>query len=81
MSRGEALTELAKPLYDPSELEIDLDYFCKKLRISRAEYDSLLSAPSHRYTDFPTWDRRYEFLKSARGVAERLLGRRIKTYS
>lgn len=81
MTRDEAMAELKKPLYDPRELEIDMAYFCKKLRISRAEYDALVAAPSHHYTEFATWDRQYQMLRGLRSTVERLLGRRIKTYS
>lgn len=81
MSRDEALVELEKPLYDLRELEIDLTYFCKKLRITQAEYDALLAAPSHHHTEFPTWDRQYQMLRGLRATVERLIGRRVKTYS
>jgi len=81
MSREEALERLAEPLYDPQELEIDISYFCKKLRISRVQFDELMSAPSHHYTDFPTWEGRYNLLKKGQGIAERLLGKRLRVYS
>jgi len=81
ITRQQALASLDEPLYDPRELEIDLAYFCKKLRISRAEYDALVDAPAHHYTDFPTWDRQYQMLKRTRATLESILGRRIKAYS
>lgn len=81
MSREEALAKLAEPLYDPRELEIDITYFCKKLRITRQQFDGFLAAPSHHYTDFPTWDGRYRRLKKMQGLIERSLGRKVKVYS
>jgi N-acetyl sugar amidotransferase len=81
MSREEALSKLAEPLYDPQELEIDIAYFCKKLRITRQQFDGFLAAPPHHYTDFPTWDGRYRLLKKVQGVIERALGRQVKVYS
>ena len=81
MTRDEATEKLAEPLYDPQELEIDIAYFCKKLHISRQQFDALMAAPTHHYTDFPTWDRRYGLLKDAQGFAERILGRRFNVYS
>lgn len=81
MSREEALAKLAEPLYDPQELEIDITYFCKKLRISRQQFDGFLAAPSHHHTDFPTWDGRYRLLKKMQSLIERSLGRQVKVYS
>lgn len=81
MTRDEALEKLAEPLYDPQELEIDIAYFCKKLRISRQQFDAFMAAPSHHYTDFPTWDARYRLLKKVQGLVERILGQRVNVYS
>jgi len=81
MSREEALTKLAEPLYDPQELEVDIAYFCKKLRINRQQFNGFFTAPSHHYTDFHTWDGRYRLLKKAQGLIERSLGRQVKVYS
>lgn len=81
MSRDEALAKLAEPLYDESELEIDIAYFCKKLRISRDVFNELIQAPTHRHSEFPTWDSRYRLLKFAQSGLARLMGRRISVYS
>jgi aminotransferase len=81
MKRDEALAELEKPLYDPRELEVDIAYFCKKLRITRADFDAFMAAPPHHYSDFDTWEGRYRALKRVQGIAERLTGRRVKVYS
>lgn len=81
MSREEALAKLAEPLYDPQELEVDIAYFCKKLRISRQQFEEYISAPPHHYTDFPTWDGRYKLLKKVQGLIERSLGRQVRVYS
>ena len=81
LQREQALAELAVPLYDAQELAIDIAYFCKKLRITRAQFDAFMATPLHHYTEFPTWDARYKLLKRVQGVAERLLGRRVNVYS
>lgn len=81
LTRDEALAQLREPLYDPAELELDISYFCKKLRITRAQFDEFMRAPSHHYTDFPTWNSRYRLLKRAQRLVEASLGRRIKVYS
>jgi N-acetyl sugar amidotransferase len=81
LTREAAVAALAEPLYDHAELEVDLTYFCKKLRISRAEFDELMEAPTHSYADFPNWDARHRFLKMLQGKLASVTGRRIKIYS
>jgi len=81
MTRAEAEVELAKSLYDPKELEIDIAYFCKKMRITRAQFDAFVAAPRRDYREFPNWDRLYLVLKNLQRKAERILGRRINVYS
>jgi N-acetyl sugar amidotransferase len=81
MSRDEALAKLREPLYDPRELETDITYFCKKLRISRQEFEALMSAPVHHHSDFPTWEGRQRLAKRAQAAMERMLGRRVAVYS
>lgn len=81
MMRDEAVEKLKEPLYDQAELEIDITYFCKKLRISRQEFERLMEAPIHQYTDFPNWDGRYRGLKRVQALMTKALGREIKVYS
>lgn len=81
MTRDEALVKLAEPLYDADELEIDIAYFCKKLRITRCQFDELLKAPVRRHDEFPTWSGRYRLLKSIQLTLARITGRRIRIYS
>jgi len=81
MTRKEALDKLEEPLYEPRELEIDINYFCKKLRIDRVQFDDLMNASPRHYTDFPTWAGRYRLLKSGQDVVERIFGNRLRVYS
>lgn len=81
MTRDEAMAKLAEPLYDADELEIDIAYFCKKLRITRSQFDELLKAPVHRHSEFPTWEGRYRLLKGMQSTLARITGRRIRMYS
>ncbi len=81
LTRDEALRKLAEPLYDSRELEVDLAYFCKKLRISRDEFDALLKQPLTHYSEFPNWDARHRVLKRLQGSMERVTGRRMNVYS
>jgi N-acetyl sugar amidotransferase len=81
MSRDEALAELKKPLYDPQELETDIAFLCKKLRITPAEFEAIIAAPNRRHTDFPTWDSRRALAKAAQSQLACLTGRQMTVYS
>lgn len=52
LTRDEAINELQKPLYDLNELERDKEYFCKKLQISREEFETVLSGTPSDYSQF-----------------------------
>jgi N-acetyl sugar amidotransferase len=81
ITRKEAISAIEEPLYSPDELENDITYFCKKLQITRAEFDELLAAPSHHYSEFPNWDRRHRILKKIQVIIERITGRKRNIYS
>jgi len=81
LTREDALHKLEEPLYDPQELEGDIEYFCKKMKISRKQFEEFINAPAHHYTDFPNWNKRHQMLKSVQSSVARLLGREIKVYS
>jgi N-acetyl sugar amidotransferase len=81
MTRDEALLKLKEPLYDPDELETDTVYLCKKLQISREEFDKLMAVPVHHYSDFPNWNRRYNMLKRIQSFYEGFTGRKSNIYS
>jgi N-acetyl sugar amidotransferase len=81
LAREDALRELREPLYDPQALEEDIGYFCKKMCISRRQFDEFMTAPVQHYTDFPNWDKYHRFLKRIQFVAGYLLGGELKVYS
>lgn len=81
ITRDEALTYLKEPLYDPDELEIDINYFCKKMRITRREFEDFISSPHCRYSDFSNWDKYHLMAKRFQTVAEKIAGKRINIYS
>ncbi len=81
MTRDEALAELEKPLYAPDELEDDIAYVCKKLKINRLEFDALMEIPKRHYTDYDNWDARQKLLKKVRDLIVKITGRQIRVYS
>jgi len=52
MTKEQAQGELQKPLYDLQELEEDKAFWIKKLNISEAEYERVMSEKPSDYTDF-----------------------------
>lgn len=81
MTRDQALNELKKPLYDPQELEIDITYLCKKLRVKREDFQTLLNAPNRHVSEFPNWSNRYRLLKTIQIFVKRILGKDVRVYS
>jgi aminotransferase len=81
MTRSEALSKLEEKLYDPDELEVDIEYFCKKLRISRQDFNELMQAPIHQATEFKTWNGRQNLAKKMQRIVQRVLGRSLNIYS
>lgn len=75
MTREEALKKLDESLYTPEELQIDITYLCKKLRISRDEFDRLMQSPIHHYSDYPNWDGRLKTLRAIKRTLKRAMGK------
>ena len=49
MTRSAALELFEKPLYDPHELEMDIEFVCKNLDLTRDEFDEIMGrAPRDR---------------------------------
>jgi len=78
MTREDAIRKLDEPLYDKEELEIDIKYLCKKLRISREDFDGFMTVKKHEYTDFSNWDGLYKFVKNAKRLVTKIIGKDIK---
>lgn len=81
MTRDQALKEMEKPLYDPKELGVDIEYFCKKLRIKKEEFEELMRVPKRHYSDFQNWDKYHRALKRLQSLMAKLTGRTIRVYS
>jgi hypothetical protein len=80
MSRDEALERLKEPLYETTELDRDIDFVAKRLRLSREEFLALLDVPVHRFEDLPNQERAYAMLKRIQSVAEKITGRKLSRY-
>lgn len=82
MSREESLSKLKEPLYSSQdELENDIMFLCKKLRISREYFKQLMDSPNHHYTEFPNWDIYQKNFKKAQFLVEKITGTKQGIYS
>ena len=52
-SRDEAIKELKKMPYDPSQIELEINYIAKKLRISAIELKNIIALSPKWYFDYP----------------------------
>lgn len=81
MSRDAALNKLKDPLYDDDELQNDIEYFCRKLQISREEFESFITDSPHHYSDFANSDSRIQAMRKVQFLIERLIGKKLTVYS
>lgn len=52
MTRDEALEILAKPPYDPEQMELDKEYVAKKIGITAQEFDEIIAQPNKTPSDY-----------------------------
>ena len=81
LSKSNALRKLKEPLYDANELEEDIEYFCKKINITREVFFNFVKAENRSYSDYKNWDGYYLFLKKVQSKTEKILGKKISVYS
>jgi aminotransferase len=75
LSRDDALELLKRPLYDPDELEIDIEYITKKLGFSREDWASIMAAKPKSFKDYPNnsllFDHNNPLVRKLRDFAKR----------
>jgi N-acetyl sugar amidotransferase len=81
ISRDFALSELAKAPYDTRNLSRDVDYICRKLGISKVEWENLVSLPIRNYRDFKNWDTYYAIMKRTQTFIEKTFNYKMRKYS
>lgn len=67
MTREQALEEIAKPLYDETEMQKELNIVLEQLGMSRAEFDDIMKQAPHQHTDYKT-SRMNQVLKMKRKI-------------
>lgn len=64
-AREHALEDLKKLPYNPVTLEADIEYLCKKLYITREEYEQIMAKPPKTFKDYPNNERILSFIYKA----------------
>jgi N-acetyl sugar amidotransferase len=53
LTREEGMARLDHPPYDPEQIENQISYICKKLDLSREEFNEIFAEPNKYYYDYP----------------------------
>jgi len=72
ISREEALKEMGKPLYDPKELEEDIEFLSKKMGLSVEGFKEIMKMPNKTFRDYPS---DYEFEQGVKKLLNMLKGK------
>lgn len=81
ISREKALEELKTPPHDAKEIDNTINYICKKLEITNAEFEELLKVPNRKYEDFDNWNKQRSILTFVHRIYKKATGKKIKLYS
>jgi hypothetical protein len=81
MTRDEAMRLLNDPLYSKGELERDIQFICRKLDISREEFQQILDLPLKNAAEFSNWKIIHSHLKRVQKLLEFISRRKIKIFS
>jgi len=63
ITREEALKEMEKPLYDPVELQEDIEFLSKKMGLSVAEFKEIMKMPNKDFRDYPSDYKLEQFMR------------------
>ena len=59
ITRENALEEIKKPLYEPLQLQNDIEYIARKLNISVDEFHNIIAQPNKRHQDYENEEAMY----------------------
>jgi N-acetyl sugar amidotransferase len=81
LDRDEALILMNKDMYDKNEISRDIDFLCRKLRISSDEFATFLAAPRRSYLEFSNWDSQYKLMKTTQNLIQKIFKVRLAKFS
>jgi N-acetyl sugar amidotransferase len=77
INREEAITQMSKAIYDEGKLNEDKEYIAKKLDLTVAQFDDILSIPIRSYTEYANSLSMKKFFTRIKGILMPFLGNRI----
>jgi N-acetyl sugar amidotransferase len=81
MTRSDALVLLTESLYTNSDLEKDIDFLCKKLEITREEFQMCLELPRVKSSMYKNWIKKHRRLKNLQHLIEKITKRNLRFFS
>lgn len=64
ITRQQALEEMKKPIYPPTQLKEDKEFVLKKLGLSDDEFEKIMKLPIKKHTDYPSYfNKHYKYQK------------------
>ncbi|MCB0355414.1 MAG: N-acetyl sugar amidotransferase [Bdellovibrionales bacterium] len=73
ITRDQAIKELAKPLYNPKDLEEDLEFVAKKLKITPQGFAAIIAQPPRAHEELPSHARLFTLGVKVKRLFYRLL--------
>lgn len=74
ITREEAVSRLSSPSYNPGHIDEEIEYVCKKLDLSREEFNGYFRSPNKFFYDYPnSWKIIYYNLKLLRYISSKAL--------
>lgn len=81
LTRQSAISMLNEPTYEKNDLDQDIDFFCKKLSITKEELDELMIIPIRSHVEFKNWDSMHKFVKKIQSFVSRVFSFSVNIYS
>ena len=77
ISRADALESLKVPPLDSESENQIINYVCKKLAISRHDFEAYMNVENKSYKDYRNWDQRRKLLSSVHRIFKKITGKSI----
>ena len=81
LDRNEALKLIEMQMYEANEILRDIDFLCRKLRITSQEFEIYLTAPRRSYSEFTNWNRKYRLMKLTQSFIRKIFKIKLAKFS
>ena len=77
ISRADALESLKVPPLDSENENQIINYVCKKLEISRHDFEAFMNVENKSYKDYRNWDQKRKLLSLVHRIFKKITGKSI----